>query len=149
MLDVRNRDLAQVTRPDDFVVSDRLVSLILSQISENKALGAVFTDLFDPEGSEVYLKPAGDYVELGEPLNFYTVVEAARQRSEVALGYRRHADAGDATRDYEVVVNLPSRFRSLLRSRIASSSWLKSEAVHHARLANSPQKQFSLGQHDE
>ena len=27
MLDVRNRDLAEVTRADDFIVSDRLVSL--------------------------------------------------------------------------------------------------------------------------
>ncbi len=105
MLDIRNRNLAEVTRPDDFVVSDRLISLILSQISENKALGAVFADLFNAEGSEVYLKPAADYVQLGEPLNFYTVVEAARQRGEVSLGYRVHAGADDATRAYGVVLN--------------------------------------------
>jgi voltage-gated potassium channel Kch len=105
MLDIRNRNLAEVTRADDFVVSDRLISLILSQISENKALGAVFTDLFDPEGSEVYLKPAADYVALGEPLNFYTVVEAARRRGEVAMGYRVQAHANDATKAYGVVLN--------------------------------------------
>jgi len=105
MLDIRNRNLAEGTRADDFVVSDRLISLILSQISENKALGAVFTDLFDPEGSEVYLKPAADYVALGQPLNFYTVVEAARRRGEAAMGYRVQAYAGDATKAYGVVVN--------------------------------------------
>jgi len=53
MLDIRNRNLAEVARADDFVVSDRLISLVMSQISENKALGAVFADLFDPEGSEI------------------------------------------------------------------------------------------------
>lgn len=105
MLDIRNRNLAEVTRPDDFVVSDRLISLTLSQISENKALGAVFTDLFDPEGSEVYLKPAANYVKLGESLNFYTVVEAARRRGEVAMGYRLHANAKDVTKAYGVVLN--------------------------------------------
>jgi voltage-gated potassium channel Kch len=105
MLDTRNRALAEVTRADDFIVSDKLVSLILSQVSENKALNAVFADLFDPEGSEVYLKLAADYVRLGEPLNFYTVVEAARQRNQVALGYRLVRHSGDAAKAYGVVVN--------------------------------------------
>jgi len=80
---------------------------MLSQISENKELAAVFQDLFDPEGSELYLKPAEDYVELGRPLNFYTVVEAARQRGEVAIGYRHHAEAHDPARSYGVRVNPP------------------------------------------
>jgi voltage-gated potassium channel Kch len=105
IVDIRNRPLAEVTRADDFVVSDRLVSLTMSQISENKALGAVFADLFGPEGSEVYLKPAANYVKLGEPLNFYTVVEAARQRGEVAMGYRLQAHANDVTESYGVVLN--------------------------------------------
>ncbi|MBI3761433.1 MAG: potassium transporter TrkA [Chloroflexi bacterium] len=105
MLDVRNRQLAEVTQADDFIVSDKLVSLMLSQISENKELAAVFTDLFDPEGSELYLKPAGNYVELGRPLNFYTVVESARRRGEVAIGYRLKAEANDAAKSYGVRVN--------------------------------------------
>jgi voltage-gated potassium channel Kch len=105
MMDIRNRELAEVARADDFVVSDKLISLILSQISENKELGAVFSDLFDPEGAEVYLKPAADYVKLDEPLNFYTVVESARRRGEVALGYRLHAHADDVTKAYGVVLN--------------------------------------------
>jgi len=105
MLDIRNRDLAEVERADDFVVSARLISLVLSQISENKALGAVFADLFDPSGSEIYLKPAESYVRLGEPVNFYTIVEPAQRRGEVALGYRRNADANDAAKQYGVVVN--------------------------------------------
>jgi ion channel POLLUX/CASTOR len=105
MLDTRNRALAEVTRADDFIVSDKLVSLILAQVSENKALNAVFTDLFDPEGSEIYLKLAANYVRLGEPLNFYTVVEAARRRNEVAMGYRLNRHSDDATKAYGVVIN--------------------------------------------
>jgi len=105
MLDLRNRELAEVTQADDFIVSDKLVSLMLAQVSENKYLNAVFADIFDPEGSEIYLKPAVDYVALGEPVNFYTVVEAARRRGQVALGYRLKAHAGDAAQAYGVVVN--------------------------------------------
>ena len=88
MLNVRNRELARVTKVDDFIVSSKLVSLIMSQVSENKHLNAVFEDLLDAEGQEIYLKVASDYVACGHPVNFYTVVEAAQRRGEVALGYR-------------------------------------------------------------
>jgi hypothetical protein len=105
MLDVRNRALAEVTRADDFIVSDRLVSLMLAQIAENKELNAVFDDLFDPAGSEIFLKHASNYVAIGQPVNFYTVVEAACRRGEVAFGYRLRALADDPAQAHGVVVN--------------------------------------------
>lgn len=88
MLDIRNRELARVTKVDDFIVSNNIISLMLAQVSENKHLNAVFSDLLDTEGQEIYLKPAADYVALGSPVNFYTVTEAARRRGEVAIGHR-------------------------------------------------------------
>ena len=105
MLDLRNRELAEATKVDDFIVSEHLVSLMMSQLSENAELMDVFTDIFDPEGSEIYLKPVGDYVKTGEPVNFYTVVEAARRRGETALGYRITSEANDASRSYGVHTN--------------------------------------------
>jgi voltage-gated potassium channel Kch len=105
MLDDRNRQLAEVTQADDFIVSDKLISLMLSQISENKDLAAVFADLFNADGSEIYLKPATDYVTAGQPVNFYTVLEAARRRGEVAIGYRIMAKSGDASAGYGVTLN--------------------------------------------
>jgi len=105
MLDVRNRALAQVTRADDFIVSGKLVSLTMSQLAENPALRPVFDDLFDEQGSEIYLKPAADYVSLGEPVDFYTVVESARRRGQVAFGYRLLAVADDPSHNYGVELN--------------------------------------------
>jgi voltage-gated potassium channel Kch len=105
MLDLRNRELAEATQVDDFIVSEHLVSLMMAQLSENGELFDVFTDIFDPEGAEIYLKPIGDYVSLGEPVNFYTVVEAARRRGESAIGYRLVAQAKDAEKSYGVRTN--------------------------------------------
>jgi voltage-gated potassium channel Kch len=105
MLDVQNRDLATVTQADDFIVSERLVSLVLAQLAENKALALVFADLLNADGSEIYLKPVSDYVEVGKPLNFYTLVEAARQRGEVAIGYRLLRHAHDPAQSYGVRLN--------------------------------------------
>lgn len=89
MVDVRNRELAEVTRADDFVVSNKLVSLMLAQASENDSLAAIFDDLLDEAGSEIYMRAVEDYVALGTPVNFYTVTEAARRRGEVAMGFHR------------------------------------------------------------
>ena len=105
MLDVRNRALAAVTRADDFIVSGKLVSLMMSQLAENPDLRPIFDDMFDEEGSEIYLKSAADYVVLGQAVNFYTVLESARRRGQVALGYRLIALADNAAKNYGVEMN--------------------------------------------
>jgi len=105
MLDLRNRELAEATQVDDFIVSEHLISLMMAQLSENADLFDVFTDIFDPEGAEIYLKPVSDYVATGTPVNFYTVTEAARRRGETPLGYRISAEANDAGKAYGVHTN--------------------------------------------
>jgi voltage-gated potassium channel Kch len=107
MIDVRNRALAVVAKADDFIVSDELTGLLLTQVSENGELLEVFRDLFQAEGSEIYLKPAKNYVALEREVNFYTVTESARKRSEIAIGYRLERYAGDASHAYGVRVNPP------------------------------------------
>jgi len=105
MLDMKNRDLAAVTKVDDFIVSDKLISLLMSQISENKHLMRAFEDLLQSEGSEIYLKPAQNFIKLNTKLNFYTLVESAKRVNMVAIGYKIAADAHDASKGFGVVVN--------------------------------------------
>jgi hypothetical protein len=88
MLDERNRQLAQSMRIDDFIVSEQLVSLLLTQISENKELNVIFQDLFDADGSEIYMKPVQGYIKLGHEVDFNTVVESAKRKGHIAIGYR-------------------------------------------------------------
>ncbi|GGM15123.1 lipoprotein [Streptomyces fumigatiscleroticus] len=112
MNDDANREVAQVTKADDFIVSTKVISLMLTQLTENRHLDAVFSDLFDPDGSEIYLKPASNYLVPGAEANFATVVEAARRRGETAIGYRlaRH---GDEPPTYGVFLN-PSKTAPLV-----------------------------------
>jgi ion channel POLLUX/CASTOR len=105
MLDVRNRELAEVTGADDFIVSDHLASLMMCQVSENRDLSTVFEGLISAEGSELYLKSASEYVKPGVPMNFYTVIEAARRRGEVTVGYRLAAETSDPAASYGVYLN--------------------------------------------
>jgi voltage-gated potassium channel Kch len=107
MLDDRNRQLAEVTRVDDVIVSNKLLSLMLAQISENSDLNEVFLELFGAEGSEIYLRPAAGYVRPGQATSFADLVESARRRGEVAIGFRRAADAWDSEKSFGVVINPP------------------------------------------
>lgn len=88
MRDVRSRDLAEVARADDFIISDRFIGLLLAQLAEDADLAAVFADLFDPEGAEIYLRPAASYVVTGRELDMHTLVESAARRGEVLIGVR-------------------------------------------------------------
>lgn len=109
MLDDRNRELAEITHTDDFIVSVKLDSLMLSQISENKELKTVFELLFSAGGPAIYIKPAEHYVELGRPVNFYTVMESARQQNQIAIGYKLHKSKpryeGESILAHGVMVN--------------------------------------------
>lgn len=105
MLDDRNREIAEVTKANDFIVSDKLISLALSQLSENRILARVFDTLFRSEGAEVYLKPVDRYIRPGESANFYTVLESAKRRGETAIGYRIAEHAHNAEHGYGVRLN--------------------------------------------
>ena len=107
ILDERNSRLVQVDRPDDFIVSDRLISLMMAQVAEDKRRNAVYNDLFAFEGSEIYLRPIWNYIKPGSAVNFYTLVEAAARRGETAFGYRLFAHANDADKGFGMVLNPP------------------------------------------
>ncbi|MBC9248913.1 potassium transporter TrkA [Pseudomonas alcaligenes] len=117
MMDLRNRALAEVAKADDYIVSDKLVSLMLSQLSENKGLERVFRVLFSSEGSEIYIRPISDYVKPGVPVDFYTLIEAAAQRGETAIGYRRVALANDKEQGYGVKLNTLKREKITFEAR--------------------------------
>ena len=112
LLDVRDVELARVANPDDFVVSERLTSLVLAQLSENNELRGVFADLFDAEGVELVLVPADRYGLPGSERGFGDVVAAARERGHVAVGVRIVSSAEDGgLGGWGVFVNPPKARR--------------------------------------
>ena len=46
-----------------------------------------------------------EYVDLGKLLSFYTVVEAARRRDEVAVGYRIKSEVANPQKSYGLYLN--------------------------------------------
>ncbi|WP_051247968.1 CASTOR/POLLUX-related putative ion channel [Nocardioides halotolerans] len=106
MLDDRNRVLASVADVDDIVVSGEIVSLVVTQLSEDGRLEAVFKELLGADGSEIYLRPAEWYVQPGDGVSWATVVAGAARRNETAIGLKSALLAEPGLK-FGVVVNPP------------------------------------------
>jgi hypothetical protein len=105
ILDIKNRALADISKADDFIISDQIISLVLAQLSENNELAHIFEELFDAKGFEVYLKPAENYAILGEQTDFYQVSESAIAKREIAIGYRIGALSDNPKDLYGITLN--------------------------------------------
>jgi len=91
----------------DFIVSDKLVSLLMTQLSEDRELHPVFRDLLDPRGAEIYCKPAAWYgvpdTEVDVP--FGALVAAGVVRGDCVIGYRRRALSKNPEQSFGVMIN--------------------------------------------
>ncbi len=104
MKDLRNKTLAELTKPDDFIIGNNITSLLLTQLSENPTLLEIYKEIFNSSGSEIYLRPIDNYIQLGVSTSFNTLTEAAMRRGEVALGYK----TSSISKNYGIVLN-PSK----------------------------------------
>ncbi|MCW2924367.1 MAG: hypothetical protein JWM98_1771, partial [Thermoleophilia bacterium] len=88
LLEPRSVQLGQVANPDDFVVSERLTSLLLAQLSENGELLGVFSELLDGTGVEITMRPAARYAPEGAEgsVEWRELVRSAARVGESAIG---------------------------------------------------------------
>ncbi|UJR16334.1 hypothetical protein I4U23_003240 [Adineta vaga] len=105
MFDIRNRELAEITRADDFIVSPNILSKYIAQISENKNLTKVFDVLLTADGVEIYLRPISLFTKLGIPVSFSRILEASLKQQTLAIGYRQMKYAQDPNKFYGIVLN--------------------------------------------
>ena len=89
VLDSENQPLVARAGVRDFIISNRFVSMLLAQISEDPDIKYVYDDLFDEDGSEIYLKPADLYFEsFPIEVNYADLIQVAQHRGEVCLGLK-------------------------------------------------------------
>ena len=93
-MDSDNIDIILNSGVEYFMVSNQFVSQIMAQVSEEPLALDVYDDLFQADGSELYIKPASNYFSFKNN-NLITIpygecVQAAILRNEVILGLQIH-----------------------------------------------------------
>ena len=107
ILNPKNRELAATTEIHDIVISNEMVSMVLAQVTHEPRVRPVLEDLFQSEGSEIYLKDIRKYVPVGQPVSFEYLILAAKARNECALGVQIFVD--DPAKRYGLVLNPKDR----------------------------------------
>ena len=93
ILDSQNYPLVARAGVKDVIISNRLVSMIVAQISESKKIKTVYDDIFQEEGSEIYLKPASLYFDqFPIEVSFADLISVAQARSEICIGLKIKGD---------------------------------------------------------
>ena len=107
VLDSDNQDLIVQTDVDDFIISNKLITMILAQLSEEPEIKTLYDDIFQEDGSEIYVKPAHLYfTDFPVTHDFATIMGQARKRDEICLGVRYAALSRDSKRNFGVVLNV-------------------------------------------
>jgi ion channel POLLUX/CASTOR len=85
-------DLAQVARPDDFIVSQRLVSLLIAQLAEDPRRKEILHELLGSGGAQLRLHR----VEAGQLIGRFTyasIIDHMRPMGVIVLGWRARSYA--------------------------------------------------------
>jgi hypothetical protein len=94
VMDSENIDIILNSGVQDFMVSNQFVSQIMAQVSEEPLALDVYDDLFQAEGSELYIKPISYYFPFDGKesitVAYGECVHAAQLRGEVILGAQLH-----------------------------------------------------------
>ena len=108
VMDSENIDIILNSGVEDFMVSNQFVSQIMAQVSEEPLALDVYDDLFQAEGSELYIKPANYYFSFDGresiTLPYGECTQAALLRQEVCLGVQLHAHQGDKDKFFGVAL---------------------------------------------
>lgn len=109
VMESSNQELVSRAGVDDYIISNRMVSMILAQLSQRPRMRRVYDDLFQEAGSEIYVKPASLYLDdLPRDVRFCDLMRLAQRRGgEVCIGYRLRALATDPSRNFGVVLDPP------------------------------------------
>lgn len=106
ILNSDNQDLIIQTDVDDFIISNKLITMILAQLSEEPQIKKLYDDIFQEDGSEIYVKPASLYFEeLPIKVSFASIMGQARKREEICLGLRFGDLSKEAKANFGVTLN--------------------------------------------
>mmetsp|Transcript_17989 Transcript_17989/g.23847 ORF Transcript_17989/g.23847 Transcript_17989/m.23847 type:complete len:812 (+) Transcript_17989:61-2496(+) len=115
ILDTRTRSLLSVVGCTGYVMSNHIVSLWMSQVAEDRDMNAVLSELLSAKGCETYIRSVDHYIHISSCQEeeqkavycFWDLALLARQRREVAIGYKPHnMEWRDST---DLILNPPNK----------------------------------------
>lgn len=89
----KNEEYISSSDLEDMIISDKIDSLLLSQYSQNPFLKYVYEDLLDYEGSEIYIKPASDFISTKKEYKIRDISYHVNQHNQLLIGYQKKVNS--------------------------------------------------------
>jgi len=107
VLNSENQEIITQTDVDDFIISNKLITMILAQLSEQPLIMKFYEDIFSEDGSEIYVKSITLYSDTFPiKTTFGDLIGLADQRNEICLGIRKGSESKNADTNFGVTLNL-------------------------------------------
>ena len=107
VLNSDNQEIITQTDVDDFIISNKLITMILAQLSEEPLIMKFYEDIFSEDGSEIYVKSITLYHnQFPLKTTFGDLILLADQRDEICLGIRKGKESKNANKNFGVTLNL-------------------------------------------
>ncbi|MGJ8659662.1 MAG: CASTOR/POLLUX-related putative ion channel [Cellulophaga fucicola] len=107
VLNSENQEIITQTNVDDFIISNKLITMILAQLSEEALMKTFYDDIFSEDGSEIYVKPATLYFDtFPQKITFADAIFCAQQRDEICLGIRKGDLSKSLKNNFGITLNL-------------------------------------------
>lgn len=106
VLNSDNLELITHTGVQDAIISTKMVSKIIAQIAQEPDVLDIYDEIFEEDGSEIYLKPLDLYFEdIPEKVYFADLIHIAQKRKEICIGYRKGSDSINSRNNFGIMVN--------------------------------------------
>ncbi|TSE06403.1 hypothetical protein FOF46_19795 [Aquimarina algiphila] len=107
VLNSDNQEIITQTDVDDFIISNKLITMILAQLSEEPLIMKFYEDIFSEDGSEIYVKSIQLYTnQFPLKTTFGDLIGLADLRDEICLGIRKGNQSKNADENFGVTLNL-------------------------------------------
>ncbi len=118
ILNSDNEELMTQADVDDFIISNKVITQLFAQVSENPEMLNVYEEIFKEEGSEIYLKPLDLFLaDFSREFTFGDLMMAAEHREEICLGLRLDEHANDPKKNFGVILDPPKDQRFTLTAK--------------------------------
>jgi len=89
LLDSTNRKIAQRSRAEDFIASEDLITMAMTQLVENPQLENIFNLILTSDGPEFHIRSSDAYGATDKPLSFEELVRRGMLKKELVVGLLR------------------------------------------------------------
>lgn len=104
--DEKNREIVDLTEVSDYIISDTIISSVITQLSEEGRLYNILDEILGSAGCEIYLDSMDNYItDFNREYTFKELSTIVANEGTTLMGYKKFAEQDSKDKNYGVYLN--------------------------------------------